>query len=196
VLRPDTGTPRLIRGASLERAAGPRAGGDPASETARSFLRKQKALLRMADPDRELVLERRERDRLGRTQLRFGQRHAGLRVWPAERIVHLDPTGDVEAVDGASVATPIGVASEPAVTAQQAIAAARAHVAGAEATVIGPPELLYYTGGGATILAWRVFVPASLRARWWVVVDAATGAIANAWNAVEDTDFVGRAPAA
>jgi Zn-dependent metalloprotease len=77
------------------------------------------------------------------------------------------------------------------VTAQQAIAAARAHVAGAEATVIGPPELLYYTGGGATILAWRVFVPASLRARWWVVVDAATGAIANAWNAVEDTDFVG-----
>jgi Zn-dependent metalloprotease len=189
-MRSESGTPRLLRGDGLERAERARPGRDRDVETARRFLRAQRDLLRLADPDRELVLERRAEDALGRTQLRFGQRHAGLRVWPAERIVHLDPSGDVDALDGASVATP-AAATTPAIAAAAAIAAARARVPGGDGAEIGPPELFWFTGSGSARLAWRVWVPASLRERWWVVVDAETGAVASAWNTSQDADFNG-----
>jgi len=190
-MRRESGTPRMIRGDSLERAARARAGRDPAADTARAFLRKRAALLKLDDPDTELALQRSRRDELGRTQLRFGQRHAGLRVWPAELIVHLDPSGDVDAMDGASVATPAALDPTPAVAAASAVATARALVAGAADAKIGTPELLVYTGSGAARLAWKVFVPATLQDQWWVVVDAQSGGVLNAWNTAQDADFAG-----
>src|SRR5512134_2559109 len=81
-LRPDVGTPRMIRGALLQRAGANGKGGDPDERTARAFLRNQRALLRLTDPDDELALERSDHDDLGRRHLRFTQRHRGLPVWP------------------------------------------------------------------------------------------------------------------
>ncbi len=190
-MRRESGTPRLIRGDRLERAARPRAGRDPATDTARAFLRKRAALLRLDDPDAELALQRTQRDALGRTQLRFGQRLGWLRVWPAELIVHLDPSGDVDAMDGASVATPAALDTTPTLAASAAVAAARAHVAGAADAQIGAPEPLVYTGSGSPTLAWKVFVPATLQDQWWVIVDAHAGVVLNAWNTAQDVDFSG-----
>lgn len=189
-----TRTPRMLRGAGLGRALRARAGRDAATDTARAFLREHKALLRLDDPDRELVLERRVRDALGRTQLRFGQRHAGLRVWPAERIVHLDANGDVAALAGRGAMTPDGVDTVPQVDARSAVEAARAHLGAATDVAIAGPELLYWSGAAgdaAPSLAWKVFVPASVRGQWWVIVDASSGAIAAAWNTVQDADVAG-----
>ena len=190
-MRRESGTPRLIRGDRLERAARVRAGRDPAADTARAFLRKRAALLKLDDPDAELALQRTQRDALGRTQLRFGQRHGSLRVWPAELIVHLDPSGDVDAMDGASVATPTALGTTPTVAANAAVAAARAHVAGAADAQIGTPELLVFTGSGSPRLAWKVFVPATLQDQWWGIVDAHAGVVVNAWNTAQDVDFIG-----
>lgn len=190
-MRRESGTPRLIRGDRLERAARARAGRDPAADTARAFLRKRAALLKLDDPDAELALQRTQHDALGRTQLRFGQRHGGLRVWPAELIVHLDPSGDVDAMDGASVATPTALGTNPTVAANAAVAAARAQIAGAADAQIGTPELLIYTGSGSPRLAWKVFVPATLQDQWWVIVDAHAGVVVNAWNTAQDVDFLG-----
>ncbi len=190
-MRRESGTPRMIRGDSLERAARVRVGHDPATDTARAFLRKRAALLKLDDPDAELALQRNRRDGLGRTQLRFGQRYAGLRVWPAELIVHLDPSGDVDAMDGASIATPAAQDTTPRIAAASAVATARADVAAAADAKIGTPELLIYTGRGAAQLAWKVFVPATLRDQWWVVVDAHSGGVLDAWNTAQDVDFAG-----
>lgn len=190
-----TGTPRMLRGAGLGRAVRARAGRDAATDTARAFLREHKALLRLDDPDHELVLERRVRDALGRTQLRFGQRHAGLRVWPAERIVHLDANGEVAALGGRGIASPEGVTATPQIAARAAVDAARARVGAAADVAIAGPELLYWSGDGAGTatarLAWKVFVPASLRGQWWVIVDAQSGAVASAWNTAHDVDVAG-----
>ncbi len=190
-LRRESGTPRMIRGDALERAARIRVGRDPALDTARAFLRKRAALWKLDDPDSELALQRSRRDSLGRTQLRFGQRYAGLRVWPAEVIVHLDPSGDVDLVNGASIATPALASTAPAIAAATAIATARARVADAIDAVIGTPELLVYTARGPARLAWKVFVPATLRDQWWVIVDAQSGDVLGAWNTAQDVDFAG-----
>ena len=109
-LRPGVGTPRLVRGAVLQRAGANGKGADPDERTARAFLRTQRALLRLNDPDDELALERSDRDDLGRRHLRFASGTAACPVWPAGLIVHLDPGGNVDAMDGAFVPTPRFVA--------------------------------------------------------------------------------------
>jgi hypothetical protein len=88
--RADAGTPRLVRGGVLHAAAAG-TGARRDENTAREFLRSQRTLLRLDDPDVELSLERLDRDELGRCHVRFAQTQAGIPVWPANLIVHLDP---------------------------------------------------------------------------------------------------------
>ena len=192
-LRPDAGTPRLIRGNPLQRAvAAPARDGDPRAATARAFLRARRGLLRLEDPDAELVLEREQSDELGRSHLRFGQRRHGLEVWPAELLVHLDLRGDVDVVDGAWVPTPAGVSVAPAIAAAEAAARARAGVPGAQGADVPDPELVIYAPGDRIPrLAWRVFVPASLSEQWRVVVDAQSGELLASWNTVTEGNVPG-----
>jgi Zn-dependent metalloprotease len=98
-------TPRLLRG-RLQRsiAAGP--GRTRSERTARTFLRDQRALLRLADPDVELELTREERDALGPHPSPFPTATPGVPVEPAELLVHLDPRGDVDVVNGSWAPTP------------------------------------------------------------------------------------------
>lgn len=187
---PQRGTPRMLRG-RLQRATGAGPGGTRAERTARAFLREQRALLRLADPDDELELAREERDELGRTHLRFRQRHLGVPVWPAELLVHLDPHGDVDVVNGSWEPTP-DVAATPALPAEAAVAQARAEVPGALAAAIPPPELIVWAPGDRPArLAWSVFVPASVAEQWRVVLDASSGALLSSWNTAMDADVPG-----
>ena len=103
VLRPLAGTPRQIKGEVLQSA---QAGSDPPLTTARTFLHTNCDLLRLDDPHAELVLVRRQTDELGRTHLRFRQQYQGVPVWPADVLVHLNPAGHVDVMNGAFVPTP------------------------------------------------------------------------------------------
>ena len=103
VLRPLAGTPRQIKGEVLQSA---QAGSDPPLTTARTFLRTNCDLLRLDDPNAELVLVRRHTDELDRTHLRFRQQYQGLPVWPADIIVHLNPAGQVDVMNGRSYPPP------------------------------------------------------------------------------------------
>lgn len=188
--RAQAGTPRQVRAAGLQAAV--RAGKGADEDTARAFLRAHRDLMRVEDPDAELRLERRRRDELGRTQLRFAQRYQDLPVWPAELIVHLDPAGAVDLVDGAYVPTPRGIATRPALDAAAALERARARVPGAAAAAAGEPALIVYAPGDRPPrLAWTVELRVSPRARWRVVVDARGGAVLDAYNEVADENVAG-----
>lgn len=185
---PHRRTPRMIRG-RLQRASA--AGRGRAERTARAFLRDQRALLRLADPDTELVLARQERDALGRTHLRFRQRHRGVPVEPAELLVHLDPSGDVDVVNGGWEPTP-RLDPSPAISASAAVGQARAEVAGGAAAEVPAPELIVWAPGDRRPrLAWSVFVPASVAEQWRVVIDARSGQRLDAWNTAMDQAVAG-----
>src|SRR5512143_2561611 len=169
--RAETGTPRQLRAAVLQAAI--RVGKADDEETARAFLREHRGLMRVEEPDAELRLERRERDDLGRTHLRYAQRYRDLPVWPAELIVHLDAGGAVDLIDGAYVPTPRGVATQPAIAAAAALERARARVPGAAGAAADEPALIIYAPGDRpSRLAWTVQLFLSPRERWRVVVDA------------------------
>lgn len=186
--RPHVGTPMLIRGGVLEPAGpvGARASQRDA-ETARSFLRRNRELLGLDDPDAELTLVGRRTDETGRRHLRFTQSFEGLPVWPADVLVHLDAAGNVDLLNGAFVRTPRRIKGAPRVDAAQAVAAARAKVPGGEAGEAGTPELIVYAPlDRPTRLAWKIEVEVSLTSRWLVVVDARGGHVLSAFNQVNE----------
>ena len=187
-VRPFAGTPAQIEGSRLTMAV---AGRNSAFETARTFLRENRDLLLLGDPDGELELRQSTTDDLGRTHLRFGQRWQGLRVWPAELVVHLDAAGHVDLMNGAFVPTPEGLATAPALDAETATDHAREAVPGggdAEGAAAAEPELVVYAPGDrAPRLAWKLELAPSDAARWLVVVDAEDGAVLTAFDQVADS---------
>lgn len=191
-LRPGSATPRSLEGDVLEPAAGGGSGGLADRATALRLLRRERALFRMHDPDAELALEREETDPTGRRHLRFAQRYAGLRVWPAELIVHLDDEGDAYLVNGASAPTPHGVALAPGLEANAAAARARSALAAPFARQAGTPELLIFAPGDrAPRLAWRIELDAGALAWWNAVIDAQTGEVLLAENRVQHVNVAG-----
>jgi bacillolysin len=173
------GTPSQIKGASLQPAfIGPaRPGSDQNLETARAFLHANRGLLLLADPDTELVLRTRQTDELGREHLRFRQEYKGLAVWPAELIVHLTPSGNVDLLDGAFVPTP-QVETTPSILAPQAIDKAKLKLAADQPAVANSTELIVYGPlDRPARLAWKFDLVAGLAQAWSCVIDAHDGTV-------------------
>src|SRR5689334_23363761 len=112
------GTVRSLRGANGNTILQPRLTGD--EQTARAFLREQRGLLGLADPDRELSLRSRESDSLGHRHLRFRQSYAGLPVFGAELIAQVDASGNLISVGGVYATTPKKLVTQPVVTREAA----------------------------------------------------------------------------
>lgn len=191
-VRRSTGTPMQIR-VPLEHATRriPHATRNP-EQAAATFLRRYRGLLHVDDPDTELELRSHERDQLGRHHLRYAQTYQGLPVWPAELIVHLDRNGNVDLMDGAFVATPHDLSTQPVVDADAALARARAVVpGGVDASASTPSLIVYASGDHPTRLAWKLELSVSLVSRWLVVIDALDGSVATAFNQVADAAVTG-----
>ncbi|MFO1351010.1 MAG: M4 family metallopeptidase [Gammaproteobacteria bacterium] len=115
----------------------------------------------------------------------------GIPVWPAELIVHLDPQGDVDVLNGSFVPTPSDVLAMPVVADADAVTTARRHV-GASATAKTQSVLIFYgPGDQPTRLAWKVEVEKSLVERWLVIVDALDGSVITASNQVAHENVQG-----
>jgi bacillolysin len=180
------GTPRQVRahatngGIRTDEARNP-------LDAAREFLRANRGLLRIEDPDRELVATEQAADDLGGTHIRFVQQWKSVPVWPAELIVHLDGGGNVELLDGAYVPSPRRIARTPVVSAARATAIARGTKDSA-----GPAELIVHARTGRRPrLAWKMTVTESLVVQWTVVVDAMTGAVLQRYNNVKSAAVTG-----
>ena len=186
VLRPLAGTPRQIKGEVLQRAQhGFSTGSDPQLTTARTFLRTNCDLLRLDDPHAELTLVRRHTDELGRTHLRFQQEYRGVPVWPADVIVHLNPEGHVDVMNGAFVPTPKKLGTAPVLDAADAAEYARTGLTdGAEAEVTASELIIYAPGDTPPRLAWKLELAIDLTSRWLVVIDAVNGAELTAYSLV------------
>ena len=169
ILYRSNGTPRQIRGAHLQRSVRSFAAQHSRDDvaTAKEFLRNNRGLMRIDDPDQELVPRAQAVDDFGRGHVRFTQKFRGLEVWPSEVIVHLDRDGDVDLVEGSYVPTPRRIAPRALVQKKDA-------------------ELLVFARAGIRPrLAWRTKEYESLARRWVVLIDAANGNELTRYNSVE-----------
>jgi len=199
--RPVPGTPRQIKVRSEAKRRGVVLGNAMSTlvpgrerdqQTARSFLNTHRALLRISNPDEELMLSRYEKDRLGRRHLRYSQRYRGLPVWPAELKVHLDQKGDVDLINGAFVATPRRLVTKPVWSAAEAVERARLEMVGGEKAAAGDPLLIVYAPGDRIPrLAWKVELSVSVVSNWFVMIDALNGNTLEAYNRVPTENVSG-----
>jgi len=192
-MHPHAGTPRQIKGRRLQRAS--RTGvseAERAKRTARRFLRANRDLLRIEDPDRDVVLRHMHRDHLGRRHLRYALSYRGLPAWPAELIVHLDPDGNADLMSGGYPRFPRRLTVDPVVAENAAIESAVAAVpSGTQAEVSGPELIVYAPVTRRPRLAWKMEVHVSLESRWLVIVDALNGAVLESYNLVTDVNVAG-----
>ncbi len=175
------GTPRHIQGNILEQASKDRFRTKKARnlETALKFLRLNRALLKIKNPDREFTLTKQSGNRL-----RFDQQYQGLPVWPSEISIHLDAQGNVNMMNGAYVPTPRRpMRLNPVVTAELARDKAMAgRPAGTQATE--PVLIIYAPGEVQPRLAWRLEVHIAIDKRLIIVVDALLGDILTEFNQI------------
>ncbi len=185
-LRPSVGTPMQMNADVLTRAQRSFLSGTADHQaTAQAFLQANRDLLRLEDPPAELELTRSHTDELGRTHLRFDQIYDGLAVWPAELIVHLDPNGHVDLLNGAFVPTPQGIETVPVLDEAAATESARTAVPDGAAAEVAASELIIYAPGNTPPrLAWKLELDISLASHWLVVIDAENGAELTAYNQV------------
>ncbi len=201
-LRPGQQTVMQIRGASLEKAAQVAKANveERNTATARNFLRSNRDLLRIDDPDNEWALQKQERDELGHDHLKFEQIYRGIPVWPTGLGVHVGGDGAVYLVDGAYIATPNTLATEPTLAAAGAQAQAISGLDHGETAEVGPAQLIVYAPlEKAPRLAWKLSVTVDAMHSWITVVDATDGTVLNRISQVMDanvaassTDLLGK----
>ena len=166
------------------------AGSDPPLTTARTFLRTNCDLLRLDDPHAELVLVRRHTDELGRTHLRFRQQYQGMPVWPADIIVHLNPAGQVDVMNGAFVPTPKDLSTIPVIDEATAVEYARTGLTDGDKAEVTASELIIYAPGDTPPrLAWKLKLTIGLTAQWVVIIDAVNGDELTAYNQVMHQNY-------
>ncbi|MCW2639741.1 MAG: peptidase [Dactylosporangium sp.] len=119
----------------------------------------------------------------GTSHVRYDRTHQGLPVLGGEVVVHLDKAGAMRTMSSQPLAAPLAVSTTPAVTAAAAAQAAKAqfHGTGAAST----PSLAI-DAAGSPRLVWKTSVPGVAdddgeKVTMTVLVDAATGAVSDAW---------------
>jgi len=192
--RDRSGTPSHISAKSLQTAAkGLPPGPDRDVATAREFLRVNRKLFGVEDPDRELTVTRKQRDRLNFGQVRLEQNYQGLAVWPSELLVHLNSDGDVYRANGGLIRTPKHLSIQPTIGKDAATQLARQAVAaGPQAEAHDQQLIVYASEDGPVRLAWKVGIRAGVAADWLVVVDAHAGAVLTKFNQIADATVPGQ----
>ncbi len=199
-VRPGNGTVMQLRGGILEPTAPTPSGQLRAADagaperTARNFLRANRELLRLDDPDAELKLESEQRDEDGARHLRFSQRYKQIGLWPAGLSVHLDRDGNVTSMDGAYVPTP-KVQIVPTLTAQEAAALATgAKGANVPNGTASDFELVIYSPlHQSARLAWKFKYSTDLLHSWMMLIDAEDGRVLSRVTQVLDATAPGSA---
>jgi Zn-dependent metalloprotease len=147
-------------------------------------------ILRLRDPAAELRPMNVQTDDMGFQHVRFQQIYAGIPVWARDLYVHVDGSGQLRVLNGEYDPTPVGVATAPVISADDAVGAAITNlrtefrwspVSNSVAAKFGytapQAELVIYISGGAAALAYAVTVQANLLEKWTYLVDAIAGGI-------------------
>ena len=193
------GIPRSIRVENGSSAKSPAtlAMHDPVA-SANKFLADNSPLLRISNPAAEFSLVSAAIDKQGMSHFRYQQMYAGIEVWASDVYVHTDALGQVTSFNGTYHPTPAGLSTTAAVPAARALEIVNGDLASHNdartltaslARILndnGPAtkQVIWHDQAGLAHLAWFVEERTRLDRDWYYFIDAQTGSILNAYNAV------------
>ena len=156
-------------------------------DIARAFIEAYRTEFRLAEPNRELLIESVTPDALGLTHVRLQQTFHDVPVWAAELIVHLDADAQVYLVQGRYIPTPRNLSTQPSLTGRAALQRVADHLgkplAGClqcQATLV-----IFAAEDTAPRLAYQISVLLGLAEGWEVMIDAQTGEVLQKLSAIQ-----------
>ncbi len=152
-----------------------------------AFVRHYADRLKLENPEEELRLSSVQTDELGMTHVRLRQQYAGIPVWGAEMIVHLNPANQVYLMEGQYIPSPKSVETEAALTPLDAMNRAAQHLGKSTCTGCESERMIYPESPRGPRPAYRVRIRPSLSEGWDYFIDAQTGQILNRYSTVKTT---------
>jgi len=173
------GTPNMIKIKKPEIRKGGRYRNlqESSGKAAENFLTENHALLKVAEPLKELVAKKQWQDELGLRHYRYQQTYKGVPIWGKEVTLHEDAEDMIYLFQGCYEPTPHNIDTNPTITAHEALAAAMEHL---EITEKGsdPAEgnlVIYTKEDGQMVLAYKVEISLSFDQSWIYFIDAKNG---------------------
>ncbi|MFG6113855.1 M4 family metallopeptidase [Halobacillus sp. MO56] len=161
--------------------------------TALEHLEKNTSKYKIKNPKASLLEKKTEKDDLGMTHVRFQQSKNGIPVEGSEVIVHYNQDNAITSVNGEfnTAVENAEVTTEPAISQERALAAAKQAVKAPEKLDYAPSsELVIYPFDDKAYLAHKVNVNflGEKPGNWYVYVDAETGKVIDQYNALMHAD--------
>jgi bacillolysin len=149
------------------------------SAIAMQFLKDNRALLKLENPEAELQTVSQVTDAQNKTHIRFQQTIQGVPVWGKQAQVHLDKDDGVYLFQGRYQPTVNNINVTPNITAQAAIDKVLQDLdfAGVLPESANTELVVYTTSSGSSVLTYKVEVSPTIQDRWIYFIDAATAAV-------------------
>ncbi len=196
----DSGTPRFIEIKNSPTSNQNKVLSDnDKKQMASNFLIENKSILKISDPQNELLLIESKTDDLNFTNLKYSQTYKGIEVWGREFIVHFDQSGNLVAANGIIEPTPEKIKDvNENIKSDDAVLIAKNSInkiSQIEPVPTGMEKILDYEGPISKkviwfdkkkepYLAWVIEVRSGLSQDWFYFIDANNGNILNSYNAV------------
>jgi Zn-dependent metalloprotease len=155
--------------------------------SARAFLRSNRTVLKLADPENELELYKTTTDELGITRHRYKQNYNGIPVWGRELSVYESKSGTVNLFLGNYRPTSTIQDTTPIFSSTDAIkkAITDLDITPAKITKNDATLVLWHDENSKTdYLAWHIEVAAGSTVYWHYFVDAKDGTIRNRYSGI------------
>jgi Zn-dependent metalloprotease len=174
------GTPIFIKTGKNQSRKSPRSIKSDLSasrDIAQKFLRDNRELLKISDPDTEMRIQKEWTDSAGARHFRYQQFHQGILLWGKQAAVHLDTQDSVYLFHGRYEPSPESVTTSPAITQAEALETVKTHL-GITGSLSEPPEtelVIYTADDGKMSLAYKTEISPAIDQRWLYFISAADG---------------------
>jgi bacillolysin len=166
------GTPRRIRGSLADLT---RIKKDKRPEALLRFFGENPVLFKLSDPEKELRLERADKDEPGFTHYRYERVHRGVPVYGDELILHVDAESRLYQFDG-NYHPSMKESAEPSVNADKAARLAMEAGAARHMRRIDRTALVFYPAPDGIRLAWHVTLGGGMN-QWEYFIDGRDGSV-------------------
>jgi len=148
-------------------------------EMALMFLTRYRQLFKLREPEQEFTIASIDSDHLGFTHVRLQQQFAGIAVWGAELMAHVNRAQHVYLIQGRYIPTPEQVQTSPVLTVAEAlqIAAEALGRAPSECPKCNAMLTIFAAAYQAPRLSYRVEAYTGLTERWALMIDAINGTV-------------------
>jgi bacillolysin len=158
---------------------------DTKKSLAKNFLNQYKDLLKLNNPDEELVLNKTDIEDNGTTHLKYLQYYKGIKVWGKDLFIHLDGSGYIESINGRHEPTPEEITDiSYQVSSENALLKVKNDLgsSGKFFEQKDGEKVIYYDQQSKPHLAWFIEIRPDLQKDYYYFVDALSGEIIHKYD--------------